>query len=120
MAGAFFTTYRENLPRENTRVLIVGYQGHGSLGRRLVEGAKSVSLYGEQISVRASVHTLNGFSAHAGQSDLLKWFAPLAASKPRVIITHGEDAPRKALHAQIQRRFGLSPHLPSQGHIVET
>ena len=118
--GRILHHFRENLPRANTRVLIVGYQGHGSLGRRLVEGAKSVSLYGEQVSVRATVHTLNGFSAHAGQSDLLKWFAPLAASKPRVIITHGEDAPRKALHAQIQRRFGLSPQLPSQGQIVET
>jgi len=118
--GRILHHFRENLPRENTRVLIVGYQGHGSLGRRLVEGAKSVSLYGEQIAVRATVHTLNGFSAHAGQSDLLKWFAPLAASKPQVIITHGEDAPRKALQAQIQRRFGLSPHLPSQGHIVES
>ncbi|HXY48669.1 MAG TPA: MBL fold metallo-hydrolase [Terriglobales bacterium] len=118
--GRILHHFRENLPRENTRVLIVGYQGHGSLGRRLVEGAKSVSLYGEQVSVRATVHTLNGFSAHAGQSDLLKWLAPLAASKPRVILTHGEDDPRKALRAQIQRRFGLSPQLPAQGQIVET
>jgi metallo-beta-lactamase family protein len=117
--GRILHHFRENLSRENTRVLIVGYQGHGSLGRRLVEGAKSISLYGEQVAVRATIHTLNGFSAHAGQSDLLKWFAPLAASKPRVIITHGEDTPRKALHAQIQRRFGLSPQLPLQGHIVE-
>jgi metallo-beta-lactamase family protein len=117
--GRILHHFHANLHRESTRVLIVGYQGHGSLGRRLVEGAKSVPLHGEQVTVRATVHTLNGFSAHAGQSDLLKWFVPLAASKPRVILTHGEDVPRKALRAQIQRRFGLSPHLPSQSEVAE-
>jgi metallo-beta-lactamase family protein len=71
------------------------------------------------MSVRAKVNTLGGFSAHAGQSDLLKWFTPLAASRPQIIITHGEDAPRKTLSAAIQERFGLRSQLPSQGNIVE-
>lgn len=117
--GRILHHFRQNLHRENMHVLIVGYQGEGSLGRRLVEGAKSVSIYGEEVSVRATVHTLNGFSAHAGQSDLLKWFCPLAASNPRVLITHGEDTPRKSLSTQIQQRFGLLPHLPPQGEAVE-
>jgi metallo-beta-lactamase family protein len=117
--GRILHHFRANLYRENTRVVIVGYQGQGSLGRRLVEGAKSVSIYGEKVSVRALVHTLGGFSAHAGQSDLIKRFSPLATSKPRVIITHGEDNPRKNLSTIIQRRFRLLPQLPSQGEVIE-
>jgi len=117
--GRILHHFVANLWRENTRVLMVGYQGQGSLGRRLVEGAKSVSIYGEKVTVRAAIHTLNGFSAHAGQSDLLKWFSPLAASKPRVILTHGEDTPRRSLGALIQQRFSLSPQFPSLGDTIE-
>jgi predicted metal-dependent RNase len=69
--------------------------------------------------VRANVWTLGGFSAHAGQSDLLKWFTQLAPSWPRVIITHGEDAPRKSLCASIQQQFSLTPELPLQGDVIE-
>jgi metallo-beta-lactamase family protein len=85
----------------------------------LVDGAPSISIFGEKISVRAKVTTLGGFSAHACQSDLLKWFAPLAASRPQIILTHGEDGPRKKLSGVIQERFGLRSQLPSQGDIVE-
>ena len=117
--GRILHHLRHGLPRQNTHVLIVGYQTHGSVGRRLVDGAQSISIFGERISVRAKIDTLGGFSAHAGQSDLLKWFAPLASSRPQIILTHGEDGPRKKLSAAIQERFGLRSQLPSQGDIVE-
>jgi len=117
--GRILHHLRHGLPRDNTHVLIVGYQSRGSLGRRLIEGSESVSIFGEKVSVRAKVNTLGGFSAHAGRSDLLKWFAPLAASRPQIIITHGEDAPRQKLSAVIRERFGLGSQLPSQGNIVE-
>jgi metallo-beta-lactamase family protein len=117
--GRILYHFHENLARDTTHVLIVGYQGYGSLGRRLVEGAESVSIYGRKIPVRATVHTLGGFSAHAGQSDLLKWFSALVPSRPKVILTHGEDAPRKVLGAEIQQRFGLSPQLPLMGEVIE-
>lgn len=117
--GRILHHLRQGLPRDNTHVLIVGYQTQGSLGRRLVERAKSVSVFGEKIPVRAKVNTLGGFSAHAGQSDLLKWLSPLAPSGPRIIITHGEDVSRKTLGAIIQQRFGLQYQLPSQGNNIE-
>jgi metallo-beta-lactamase family protein len=110
---------RHGLPFEKTHVLFVGYQSKGSLGRRLVEGSKSVSIFGEKITVHANINTLGGFSAHAGQSDLLKWFAPLATSRPQIVITHGEDAPRRNLAAAIQQRFSLPSRLPSQGDVIE-
>jgi metallo-beta-lactamase family protein len=108
-----------NLGNPNTHVLIVGYQSHGSIGRRLVDKASKISIYGEEKVVRAQVHTLNGFSAHAGQTELLKWFSYLAPSKPKVVITHGEDGPRTALAACIKKQFKLNSTLPKIGDIIE-
>jgi len=65
------------------------------------------------------VHILSGFSAHAGQTDLLKWFSAIAPSEPRVVLTHGENGPREALAAQIQQRFHLRSTLPSMGETLE-
>ncbi|HZX74278.1 MAG TPA: MBL fold metallo-hydrolase [Cyclobacteriaceae bacterium] len=108
-----------NLESKNTHVLIVGYQSNGSIGRRLVEGAPKVSIFGEQKIVRAHIHTLGGFSAHAGQTDLLNWFSYLAPSKPKVVITHGEDGPRKALADCIKKQFKLNAMLPKIGDTIE-
>jgi metallo-beta-lactamase family protein len=118
-AGRILHHLKENLWRSESHVLIVGYQGHGSLGRRLVDGEKFVGVLGERIAVRAGIHTLNGFSAHAGQSDLLEWFTALAPSKPRVILTHGEDAARQAMAQAISQRFGLSCEQPGLGEVIE-
>lgn len=108
-----------NLGRPETHVVIVGYQGHGTLGRRLVDRHETVRIFGDSIGVRAKIHTLGGFSAHAGQSGLLKWFEPLANRKPRVYLTHGEDPQRRALSVQMRSRFGIVPSLPSYGEIAE-
>ena len=110
---------RHNLPLPGTAVLIVGFQSPGTLGRQLVDGAQSVSIFGERVPVRASIHTMGGFSAHAGQSDLLDWFATVAPSRPRVIITHGEDRARRALAGLISSRHGLKPECPNLGDCLE-
>ena len=118
-AGRILHHLKQNLWKPDTHVLIVGYQSHGSLGRRLVEGEKVVSIHGEKVAVAAEVHTLGGFSAHAGQTDLLKWFSVLAPSKPRVILTHGEDGPRGVLAKKIQQQFRLPSKLPKMGDVIE-
>lgn len=108
-----------NISNPNTRVLIVGYQSYGSIGRRLVEKAPKISIFGEEKVVKAQVHTLNGFSAHAGQTDLLKWFSYLASSKPKVVITHGEDNQRKALASCIKKQHKLNTVIPKIGDVIE-
>jgi metallo-beta-lactamase family protein len=118
-AGRILHHLKANLWKPDTHVLIVGYQGHGSLGRRLVEGEKLVSIHGEKVAVKAQVHTMGGFSAHAGQTDLLTWFNAIAPSKPRVVLTHGEDEPRAALAKKIQQRFRLPCKLPTMMDSVE-
>src|SRR5215472_12536836 len=118
-AGRILHHLKQNLWKPDTHVLIVGYQSRESLGRRLVEGAKEVNIHGDKVAVKASVHTLGGFSAHAGQTDLLTWFSAIAPARPRVVLTHGENEQRGALAKKIQQRFRLSSRLPAMGETIE-
>jgi len=118
-AGRILHHLRHSLWQSGTMVVIVGFQAVGTLGRRLVDGAESVTIFGEKIAVKAEIHTLNGFSAHAGQSELLGWFQPLADCRPRVFLTHGEAPGREALAAQLAQRHGLRAALPGLGEAIE-
>jgi metallo-beta-lactamase family protein len=117
--GRILHHFRHNLARPSTTVLIVGYQSHGSLGRMLVDGKKFVTIFGEKIPVRASVHTLGGLSGHAGQTDLLRWFDTLVPSRPRVVLTHGEDRARKPLGRIIEERYHLKVEYPNLGEGIK-
>ena len=118
-AGRITHHLRHNLWRPETSVLIVGYQAEGTLGRKLVDGARSVQIFGERVAVRAQIHKLGGFSAHAGQGDLLNWFNALAPCRPKVVLTHGEDKARQVLSDIILHRYGLRPVLPQYGDMIE-
>jgi metallo-beta-lactamase family protein len=118
-AGRILHHFRHNLARPGTTVLFVGYQGHGSLGRMIVDGKPTVTIFGEKIPVRASVHTFGGLSGHAGQSDLLRWVEAFVASGPRVFLTHGEDRSRKPLGRIIEERYKLRVDYPDLGETIE-
>lgn len=107
-----------NLDKPNTHVVIVGYQGHGSLGRLLVNGAEKVKIHGEFVNVNAKIHTLNGFSGHAGQNDLMRWFSSLAPAKPKVILTHGEIPQKEALASEIEKKYSIKPYLPELNEVI--
>jgi metallo-beta-lactamase family protein len=117
--GRILHHLRHNLGNPEAHIVIVGYQGHGTLGRRLVDGARHVSIFGDHLPVRAKVHTLGGFSAHAGQSGLLNWAAPFEQPKPRIFLTHGEDMPRSALRERLLERFQLESTAPYYGDEFE-
>jgi metallo-beta-lactamase family protein len=118
-AGRILHHLKANLWKPETHVLIVGYQAHGSLGRMLVEGERQVRIFGEKILVRAQIHTLGGFSAHAGQKDLLAWFEAIAPSNPRLVLIHGEKEPRETLAKLIRQKHGIEPIQPDRGEIIE-
>ncbi len=108
---------RHNLWRAACGVLFVGYQAQGTLGRAIVDGARRVSLFGEEVAVRARVFTVNGFSAHAGQSTLLDW---VSKSTPgRVVLVHGEPEGQEGLAAAIQGRLGIQPEVAQRGAAIE-
>jgi metallo-beta-lactamase family protein len=118
-AGRILHHFKAHLWKPDTHVLMVGYQGYGSLGRLLVDGAKTVTIHGEKVQVAAEIHTLSGFSAHAGQTDLLSWLGSIAPARPRVVVTHGENDAREALAQKASERFGLEAVMPAMGDIVE-
>ena len=118
-AGRILHHLRHNLWKPETAVLIVGYQAEGTLGRKLVEGVKSVRIFGEMITVRAKIHKLGGFSAHAGQRDLLKWYNAVAPARPRVVLVHGEDKAREAFAKILRYDYGTKPILPKFGESIE-
>lgn len=103
---------RHGLPKPETHVLIVGFQAAGTLGRRLVDGAPEVRIFGDPVPVRAQVHTLGGFSAHAGQSGLVQWAANFNPRPGRLILTHGEPKARDALHARLKSELGIDAERP--------
>lgn len=112
---------RHGLWRPSTHVVFVGFQAEGTLGREIVDGARSVRIFSETIAVKARIHTIGGFSAHAGQTQLVEWCRPLAADakrKPTVYLTHGEDRPRAALARALKNELGLRCHLPGMGDAV--
>jgi metallo-beta-lactamase family protein len=82
--------FKHRLWKENTHVVIAGFQAQGTLGRILVNGVKRIKLFGQEILVRAQIHTLGGFSAHAGQSQLVEWAAAFEG-EPRFYLVHGEQ-----------------------------
>lgn len=110
---------RNNLYKPGTRVVIVGYQGQGTLGRKLVDGADRVKIFGEEVLVKAKVHTLGGFSAHAGQSGLVAWAEAAMSPRARWFLTHGEDKPRQALANKLHERLGVRAAMPRYGDTFE-
>ena len=69
--------------------------------------------------MKAKIHTLGGFSGHAGQTDLMEWFKVIAPSRPRVVLTHGEDSQREALAALIHERYQMPSISPSMRETIE-
>jgi len=84
----------------------------GTPGRRLVEGAKTIRLLGDEIAVKARLFTINGFSAHAGQSQILDWLSHFQNPDMRVFLVHGEFPAQKILEELIRKRFGLEVCIP--------
>jgi metallo-beta-lactamase family protein len=100
-------------------VLFVGYQGDGTLGRRLREGAESVSVLGEPVRVRAEIAGLDGFSAHADQAELVSWAASLKPAPRTIFLVHGDAAPAETLAGLLRARTGATVHIPESGQEFE-
>lgn len=109
--GRILHHLKHNLWKENTHVVFVGYQAQGTLGRRIVDGEKVVHVMGEEITVKAKIHTINGFSAHADQKDLIKW-TEYFKNDPIFLIVHGEPKASQALSQLLQLK-GKRTIIPS-------
>jgi metallo-beta-lactamase family protein len=106
--------FKHNLWRKDAHVIIVGFQARGTPGRSLVDGAKTFKMGGEKIAVNAKIHTLGGFSAHAGQSQLLDWVSHFTEPRPAINIIHGEQEAKNTLSEKL-REQGWTVNIPKYG-----
>jgi len=95
-----------------TTVIIIGYQAEGTRGRKLVEGAKELKIYGKYYPVQAKILQIEGLSAHADQQDLLNWLSELAEKPTKIFLVHGENQPADELRIKIQERYGYDCTIP--------
>lgn len=105
--------------RAANTILFTGFQAPGTLGRRILEGAPVIELFGEPVHVRARVRQIEEFSAHAGQDDLTAWLRALPRPPRRVYVTHGTPASAEALRAHLAGVLGCEVAVPSLGDTVE-
>lgn len=109
---------KQRIWQERNTLLFAGFQARGTLGRILVDGAKSIKLFGEEYIVKAQIETLGGFSAHAGQSELINWAANFRSS-PQFYLVHGEDEKLEILADKLKDELKLRCHVPRRGEQVK-
>jgi metallo-beta-lactamase family protein len=106
------------LPDPRATVLFVGYQAEGSRGRRLLEGAKSIKIHGEEVPVNAQIAKISGFSAHADQAETDRWLSSLTPPPATTFLVHGEPGALEATRARLHAR-GWNAHVAAHLEKVE-
>lgn len=107
------------LPDPKNTILFVGFQARGSLGRRLLDGASMVHIFGEEVTVRAKRRSITAYSAHADQPRLLQWLTPLKKSLKKVFVVQGEEEASEVLASKIRDELLVSAEVPNAGEVVE-
>ena len=118
--GRILHHLKNNLWRPECSLVFVGFQPKGTLGRNIVNGAKHVHLFGEEIPVRAKVYTINGFSSHAGQKELLDWVSHFQSIK-KLFLIHGEPESSEDFKKQVQYKLKSkvnSIEIPDYGEVT--
>lgn len=121
-AGRIKHHLKHNLWRKESTILFVGYQAEGSLGRRIVDGATKVKIFGEEISVNARIEVIDGFSGHADKAGLLSWIGSFSKKPKKIFIVHGERDTMSIFAQTITDEFGIQCIVPSKGdsYVVST
>lgn len=115
-AGRVRHHLKHNLWRPEAHVVIVGFQAQNTLGRRLLEGAQTVHIYGEEIAVKAHIHEITGLSAHADQEQLLAWAEHCSPPK-LTLLTHGEPGAAFALRRLLKQRLHFKVDVPEMNDV---
>ena len=114
-AGRIKHHLKFNLPRQECSVIIAGFQAEGTLGRRLVDGARTVRLFRETVPVRADLYTLGGLSAHADRDALVKWLSQFKKPPGQTFVVHGEAETAQGFGKLIHEGMGWSVEVPVRG-----
>ena len=117
-AGRILHHLKHNLWRPESSILFIGYQAQGSLGRRLIEGTKRVKVLGEEISVKANIYNLAGFSAHADQQQLLTWLEHFKTKVTNIFLVHGEPEASETFAQLVKEKLDVSTFIPDFGDVA--
>ncbi len=109
---------KHNIWRSNCHLIVTGYQAHGTMGRKLIEGAKKVRLWGQNIKVKAKIHTIGGLSAHTDQKGLMDWYGNFK-SRPPVFLVHGEAKTMKILRKKLKKDLSAPAHIARAGETID-
>ncbi len=112
--GRIIHHFKHNLWRKNCHMIFTGFQAQGTTGRKIVDGAKMVRVFREDILVGLKVHTLGGFSAHAGQSQLIEW-ASHFEKHPELHLIHGEIDKMHILQSEFKKQLDWDVNIPELG-----
>jgi len=114
-AGRIKHHLKHNLWRNDSTILFVGYQAEGTLGRRILDGAKSVKIFGEDISINARIEKIEGFSGHADKDGLMQWVGSFAKKPRKVFVVHGEESVMYEFANELEQKFNVQTIIPSKG-----
>ena len=115
--GRILQHFKHRLWNEKNALVFVGYQVQGTLGRSIVDGATKISVYGEDIIVKAKVHTINGFSAHADQNGLIGWMSKFK-KLDKIFLIHGERDKQEIFQKEIEKQLGKKSHIVRHGEKI--
>jgi metallo-beta-lactamase family protein len=115
--GRILKHFKHRLWNKKNALVFVGYQVEGTLGRKIVDGARRITVYGEEIIVKAKVHTINGFSAHADQNGLIGWMNNFTRLD-KVFLVHGERDKQEIFQQEIKRRLHKKAHIVEYGEKI--
>jgi len=117
-AGRILHHLKTYLEKQKTTVIFVGYQSEESLGRKIQSGADTVTIYDTEVSNKAQVFTLHGFSGHADQGELLKWLSHVKAPK-KLFLVHGEKDSLETFDTKIKEIYGFNTYIPKLYESIE-
>ncbi len=111
-AGRIRHHLRHNLHKPGASIVFVGYQGIGTPGRKIVEKAASIKLFGDDVPINAKIFTIGGFSAHAGQAQLMNWVGDALDKGSQIILVHGEEKAQLTLAEKLREKYGVEVSIP--------
>lgn len=114
-AGRIRHHLKHNLWREESTILFVGYQANGTVGRAILEGAKTIKLFGEEIEIRAEIRKMEGISGHADKKGLIKWITEFHPKPRKVFVVHGEDSVCDEFTVCLREEYGMNAEAPYTG-----
>ena len=115
--GRIIHHFKNRLWNPKNAVIFVGYQAVGTLGRHIVDGARWVKIFHEDILIKANIHTINGFSAHADQNEIIKWISQIE-DLHRIYLVHGEEDKQVILRSVIENALGKKAHIVEPEEVI--